>query len=169
MVDTLSKALGGKQNGEQWEWGVGDKKRLKQETERKKERKKVRQKEKRNLNHARLLWSQRVSISIPTRPPAWPPGSGCVYVRQTSVCFGQRARRCVCRRTLACRGSSPSRSESTWDEGHMQKNTHLVIKQFLSRGFSQNPSQIWVTEGERGLVTSENKGKNWQHHNAAPF
>lgn len=56
---------------------------------------------------------------------------------------------CACE-CLCVSVSTRSRGESTWDEGHMQLNTHLVMKQSLGRGFSQNLPQTCAAGGNRG-------------------
>lgn len=114
------------------------------------------------ITHGSYDPSMCPSLSQPDHPPGLQGVCVCVCVRLTSLCFGQQAHThacvCVCVRALlrVCT-SSLSRSESTWDEGHRRLNTHLVIKQSLSRGFSQKLSQICVFNWERGCIVSENK------------
>lgn len=78
----------------------------------------------------------------------------------TRWCVYASVQLCVC-------VSSPSRSESTWNEGHMRLNTSLVIKQSLvgERFFPEPASNsLCVVEGETKRETdiiSENKWK-WE-------
>lgn len=65
----------------------------------------------------------------------------------TRWCVYASVQLCVC-------VSSPSRSESTWDEGHMRLNTSLVIKQSLVREVFprtclKQPMCCWRGEKER--------------------
>lgn len=140
----------GKQSREGWEWGVKIRERRKREIERKGER---------NVNHTLLFWAQHVSISVPARPPAWPPGnlSVCVCVTDRErVCIGQQAyarqccfvRTCVCVRVCLC-----ELSQRGWK--HMGRRAHVAKHTFShktvarQRFFSEPASNLCCWSGER--------------------
>lgn len=130
----FSKTQGGKQSREWWEWGVSDK--------RKKEARAWKREGEREMwiTHCCSDPSMCPSLSQPDPLPGLQGIYVCVWDWQRKTVHWSASVAQACFRAHSCAFcvcvSSPSRGESTWDEGHMRLNTHVIIKQSPGRGFS---------------------------------
>lgn len=147
MFDTLrfSKALGGKQNGEQWEWGVSDKKRQKQETERKSDRKR----REIWITHGRYDHSVCPSLFQPDHPLGLRRVDVCVCAPDKCVLWSESMRMCMSVHSCVLRELSQQEWKHMGWRAHAEKHTfsHKTVSQ--QRFFPESISDLSYWRGER--------------------